>query len=107
MPQVIMHSLYAEILDITPLSLNARYRMALNSDHEQAQKHVQSIDKESFEKPLNTDAMLFLDINRAVEQAFSEVIVADKMYCQEGRLYIPSETLNSAQKRQLWALISE
>ncbi|MBD1581805.1 hypothetical protein [Pseudoalteromonas sp. S16_S37] len=98
--------MYAEILDVTPLSLNAHFRAQDSVDSSTSQHLATKLVKESTEESLDINSTLFADINRAAGQAFSGIFVANKMQRQEGRLYIPSATLSSAQKRQLWALIS-
>ncbi|NOU51548.1 hypothetical protein HG263_13510 [Pseudoalteromonas sp. JBTF-M23] len=110
-----MHPMYADILDITPLSLNAHFRtqdaarqcVDANPCNGTVEQPFEESPEESLEESLDVNSILFSDINRASKQPLSGIYVANNMQRHEGRLYIPAKTLSSAQKRQLWLLISE
>ncbi|WP_105169159.1 hypothetical protein [Pseudoalteromonas sp. T1lg23B] len=91
-----MHSLYAEILDITPLVLNNRYSA---SDGE--------LNGGETQQPCHLNSVLWEDIKLATTRELNNVFIAQHIEIQDASLYLPSEQLSSAQKRQLWALLSE
>ncbi|WP_261592630.1 hypothetical protein [Pseudoalteromonas holothuriae] len=98
-----MNPLYAEILDITPLRLNAQFRPSSRTVDTPSQRHGEINNAHS----ISRHSILFSDINQAIEQAFSDIMIADTMCAHNGCLYLPADKLTSAQKRQLWALLSE
>ncbi|CAM4229483.1 hypothetical protein [Pseudoalteromonas byunsanensis] len=91
-----MHSLYAEILDITPLALNNRYRVN-DGGH----------DAYETPEPCHLSAILWEDIKLATTRELTCVFKAERIEVQGASLYLPAEQLSSAQKRQLWTLLSE
>ncbi|MCF6435381.1 hypothetical protein [Pseudoalteromonas sp. MMG022] len=91
-----MHSLYAEILDITPLVLNNRYCVS-----DANQNECETVER------CHLSPLLWEDIKLATARELHNVFKAQSIEIQGTSLYLPAEQLSSAQKRQLWALLSE
>ncbi len=95
-----MNPSYAAIFSVQSLELNQHYRTAPDISGEQ----MANTQQETLTLPLQ--------FHQDLEKAFAPLVItqivkAASISWQQGCLALPSEKLNSEQKKQLWSLIGE
>lgn len=89
-----MHSRYASVFGIEKLELNQHFRPAQS------------------EQSVNSSLILSDTLKDDIERAFApltinKIVKSSTIEFSEQQLSLPDSTLSSAQKRALWALMSE
>ncbi len=95
-----MNPSYAAIFSVQSLELNQHYRIAPDVSDEQTPNTQQET------------LMLPLQFHQDLEKAFAPIVIMQivkttSISWQQGCLGLPSEKLDSEQKKQLWSLIGE
>ncbi|WP_419149180.1 hypothetical protein [Pseudoalteromonas 'SMAR'] len=90
-----MNPVYADILDVVPVKLNAAFAH-LNPSH--ATTESDKLPALTLAKPLLDDIQLCVAASIRVQQS-------NTIDYRDNTVYLPSNTLNAAQKRQLWQQI--
>ncbi|WP_372762709.1 hypothetical protein [Pseudoalteromonas sp.] len=96
-----MHSRYAAVFGIENLTLNQHYQ-ALNS------QSTHTVTENSTPQTMLLTEQLFADIKRAIAPlTINTVVQSTALQLQGEQLALPNPQLSTADKRALWALMSE
>ena len=95
-----MNPSYAAIFSVQSLELNQHYRT------------VPDVSSEKMSNTQQETLTLPLQFHQDLEKAFAPLVITEivkttSISWQEGCLGLPSDKLNSKQKKQLWSLIGE